>query len=86
MAYINNAIYDVFNMAATMIESTKEEQRSVIRFLWSGGVKTGEIYGKMKVQYGDSCISQRKVQLMGGKIHRTTSTRDSFPGGKAAGM
>jgi hypothetical protein len=24
-------------------------------------VKTGEIYGRMTVQYGDNCMSQRKV-------------------------
>jgi len=29
-----------------------EEQRSVIRFLWSKGVKPSEIYRRMKVQYG----------------------------------
>jgi hypothetical protein len=35
-----------------------EEQRSDIRFLWSGVVKHSQIYRKMKVQYGDSCLSQ----------------------------
>jgi len=29
-----------------------EEQRRVIRFLWSEGVKPSEIYRRMKVQYG----------------------------------
>jgi len=37
-----------------------EEQRSVIRFLWSEGVKP-EIYRRMKAQYGDSCLSQGRV-------------------------
>jgi len=38
-----------------------EEQRSVIRFLWSEGVKPSEIYQRMKVQYEDSCFSQGRV-------------------------
>jgi len=29
-----------------------EEQQSVIRFLWSEGVKSSELYRRMKVQYG----------------------------------
>jgi hypothetical protein len=47
-----------YNMAAPLSACTVEEQRSVIRFLWSGVVKHSEIYSKMKVQYGDSCLSQ----------------------------
>ena len=30
-------------------------------FFWSEGVKPSEIYGRMKVQYGDSCLSQGRV-------------------------
>jgi len=30
-------------------------------FLWSEGVKHSEIYRSMTVQYGDSCLSQRRV-------------------------
>jgi hypothetical protein len=30
-------------------------------FLWSEGVKPSEIYRRMKVQYGDSCLSQGGV-------------------------
>jgi len=48
-------------MAAQLLQRTKEQQRSVIRFLWSEGVKTGEIYGRMTVQYGDNCRGQSKV-------------------------
>jgi transposase len=40
---------------------TVEEQRKVIRFLRSEGVKPFEIYRRMKVQYGDSCLSQGRV-------------------------
>jgi len=48
-------------MTAPLSTSTVEEQRSVIRFLWSEGVKTSEIYRGMKVQCGDSCLSQGRV-------------------------
>jgi len=35
-------------MAVQLIECNKE-QRSVIRFLWAGGVRTGEIYESITV-------------------------------------
>ena len=38
-----------------------EGQRSIIQFLWSEGVKPSEIYRRMKVQYGDICLSQGRV-------------------------
>ena len=48
-------------MAAPLSTCTVEEQRSVIRFVWSEVVKSSEIYRRMKVQYGDSCLSQGRV-------------------------
>jgi transposase len=48
-------------MAASLSTCTVEDQRGVICFLWSEGVKPSEIYRKMKVQYGDSCLSQGRV-------------------------
>jgi len=48
-------------MAALLSTCTVEEQGSVIRFLWSEGVKLSEIYRRMKIQYGDSCLSQGRV-------------------------
>ena len=48
-------------MAAPLSTCTLEEQRSVIRFLWLEGVKHSEIYRRMKVQYGDSCLSLGRV-------------------------
>jgi len=39
-------------MAAPLSTCTVEEQRSVIHFLWSEGVKPSEIYRRMKVQHG----------------------------------
>jgi hypothetical protein len=50
-----------YNMAAPLSTCTVKEQRSVIRFLWSEGVKPSEIYRRMEVQYGDSCLSQGRV-------------------------
>ena len=48
-------------MAAPLSACAVEEQRSVIRLLWSEIVKPSEIYRRMKVQYGDSCLSQGRV-------------------------
>jgi len=39
-------------MATPLSTCTVEEQRSVIRFLWSEGMNASEIYRRMKVQYG----------------------------------
>jgi len=50
-------------MVAPLSTCTMEEQRSVIRFLWSEGVKPCEIYRRMKVQYGDSCLSEGRVYV-----------------------
>jgi hypothetical protein len=48
-------------MAAPLAIFTKEEQRSVIRFLRSEGVKPIEIHRRTEVQYGDACLSLQKV-------------------------
>ena len=48
-------------MAAPLETCTKEEQRSVIRFLSNEGVKHSEIHRRMKVQYGDACLSLQQV-------------------------
>jgi len=48
-------------MAAPLATCTKEEQRSVIRFLSSEGVKRIEIHRRMKVRYGDACLSLQQV-------------------------
>ena len=48
-------------VAAPLATCTKEEQRSVIRFLSSEGVKPIEIHRRMKVQYGDACLSLQQV-------------------------
>jgi hypothetical protein len=48
-------------MTAPLATCTKEEQRSVFRFLRSEGVKPIEIHRRMKVQYGDACLSLQQV-------------------------
>jgi len=48
-------------MAAPLAICTKEEQRSVIRFLRSGGVKPIEIHQRIEVHYGDACLSLQQV-------------------------
>ena len=42
---------------APLATCTNEEELSVIRFLSSEGVKPIEIHRRMKVQYGDACLS-----------------------------
>jgi hypothetical protein len=48
-------------MAASLSTCTREEQRSVIRFLSSEVVKPTEICRRMEVQYGDACLSLQQV-------------------------
>ena len=48
-------------MAAPLEACTREEQRSVIRFLGSEGVNPNEIHHRMKMQYGDACSSLQQV-------------------------
>ena len=48
-------------MAAPLATCTKEEQRSVIRFLSSEGVKPIEIHRRIKVQYSDARPSLQQV-------------------------
>jgi hypothetical protein len=49
------------NMWALLLDCIIVEQRAVIRFLWSVGVKPSEIHRRMLAQYGENCIMQRKV-------------------------
>jgi hypothetical protein len=69
-----------------MIECPGDEQLSVTRFLLSECVKISEIYGQMTVQYGDNCMSPRKVyewveNFEGG---RTIVDGDARPGRPSA--
>jgi len=48
-------------MAAKLINCTKEEQHSVIHFLWAQGVLGAQIHLRMCAQYGDKVLSRRIV-------------------------
>jgi len=71
-------------MAAPLATCTKEEQRSVIRFLSSEGVKPIEIHRRLKFQYGDACLSLQQVYEWTRKfMNGISSVRDSPPPGQA---
>jgi len=42
-------------------QCTKQEQQSVVRFLFSEGVKPIEIHCRMRIQYGDRSMSRTQV-------------------------
>jgi len=66
-------------MAAPLATCTKEEQRSVIRFLSSEGVKLIEINRRMKVQYGDACLSLQQVYEWTRKFMNSISSVTDSP-------
>jgi len=71
-------------MAAPLATCTKEEQRSVIRFLSSEGVKPIEIHQRIKVQYGDACLSLQQVyEWTGTFMNGISSVTDSPRPGQA---
>jgi hypothetical protein len=48
-------------MAAPLSVCTKEEQRSVMCFLWPEDVSGAEIHRRLSAQYGKSVLLQRSV-------------------------
>ena len=71
-------------LAAPLATCTNEEQRFVIRFLSSEGVKPIEIHQQMKVPYGDACLSLQKVYEWTRKfMNGTSSVTDSPRPGQA---
>ena len=64
-------------MAVPLATCTKEEQRSVIRFLRSEGVKPIEINRRMEVQYGDACLSLQQVYEWSRFLNGASSVTDS---------
>jgi hypothetical protein len=66
-------------MAALVATCTKEEQCSVNRFLSSEGVKPIEIDRRMKVQYGDACLSLQKVYEWTRKFMNSISSVTDCP-------
>jgi len=57
----NTTASSTVKMVTPLATCTKEEQHSVIRFLSSEGVKPIEIHRRMKVKYGDACLSLQQV-------------------------
>ncbi|PNF29048.1 hypothetical protein B7P43_G14049 [Cryptotermes secundus] len=68
-----------YKMAAPLETCTREEQRSVIRFLRSEGVKPIEIYRRMKFQYGDACLSQQQVYEWSRKFANGVTSVENAP-------
>ena len=70
-------------MAAPLETCTREEQRSVIRFLRSEGVKPIEIYRRMKFQYSDACLSPQQVYEWSRKFANGVTWVEDAPPGQA---
>jgi len=71
-------------MVPPLATCTKEEQRSVIHILSSEGVKPIEIRRRLKVHYGDACLSLRKVYEWTWKfMNGISSVTDSLRPGQA---
>jgi hypothetical protein len=51
----------VINLDGPLFICTKEEQRTVIRFLWAEGVPGAKMQRRISVQYGNSVVSQWMV-------------------------
>jgi len=66
-------------MVAPLATCTKEEQHSVTRFLSSEGVKPIEIHQRMKVQYGDACLSLQQVYEWTRKFMNSISSVTDSP-------
>ena len=65
--------------ASPLATCTKEEQRSVICFLSSEGVKPVEIHRRMTVQYGDARLSLQQVYEWTGKYMNGISSVTDCP-------
>ena len=48
-------------MDAPLAQCTREEQRAVVRFLWSEGSSGTKIHQKLLAQYGDNALSKTTV-------------------------
>ena len=47
-------------MDAPLAQCTREEQRAVVRFLWSEGSSGTKIHQRLLAQYGDNALSSAK--------------------------
>ena len=48
-------------MDAPLAQCTREEQRAVVRFLWSEGSSGKKIHQRLLAQYGDNALSKTTV-------------------------
>jgi len=70
-------------MAVPLSMCTKEEQRGVIRFLWSESVTGAEIRQRLSAQYGDSALPRRSAYEGIEKFqHSWTSVKDKERAGR----
>ena len=68
----------VQQMAVPLQQCTKEEQLSVVRFLFTEGVNPIEIHRRMRIQNGDRCMSCKQICERTGKFKNSvTSVEDS---------
>ena len=74
---------DTIRMSAPLSVCTKEEQRGVIRFLWSEGVTGAEIHRRLSAQYGDSALPRRILYEWIERFqHGRTSVKDEERAGR----
>jgi len=66
-------------MAASLATCIEVEQCSVIRFLSSEGAKPSEINRRMKVLYGDACLSLQQVYELTRKFMNGISSVTDSP-------
>jgi hypothetical protein len=50
-------------MATVLEECTTEDQRSVVRLLWSKGLNAKDIHKEMFPVYGGKCLSRKAVHI-----------------------
>jgi hypothetical protein len=68
--------------ATPLGDCTIEEQRAVVRFLWTEGVKSAEIHRRMLAQYAAHTMHEQKIYVWTEhfKEGRTSVTDESQPG------
>lgn len=61
-------------MVVPLETCTGEEQCSVIHFLSSEGVKPNEVHRRMKMQFGDACLSLQQMYKWDRKLKNVVSS------------
>jgi hypothetical protein len=59
-AYVQMLVL-VFKIATVLEENTTEEQRSLVRFLWTKGLNANDIYEEMFPLYGGKYLQHKAV-------------------------